>query len=297
MATGARIALIPEEPGLVPVALLVRTAAAIDRQVREHLRPIWKDVEDRTVVACPTLDEVQETDWHVFLLRDDPSFDYSPIKGYHLDQAKPYAAVETKDDWQLIASHEILEMLVDPTGNKLMPGDAPPEAGGGPVQFLVEVCDPCETECYFLDDYPDVPLAYFYTPNYFDSAQEAGVHYAFRDVLAEPREVLPGGYLSWTDGSGQWFQKVMSSSGTQIIPLNQLSSIALNVSLRSQIDRFSPRRPAPAAMRQRTRLVRAARRRQQKLVRAHDRYVKSLRAHIQKLKKEARKTGPGKAMS
>ena len=76
MANPSRIALIPEEEGIVNIPLLLRTAVAIDTQVREHLRPIWPDVADRTVVACPTMDEVQPNDWHVFLVKEDRGPDH-----------------------------------------------------------------------------------------------------------------------------------------------------------------------------------------------------------------------------
>src|SRR5712692_2115361 len=240
MANPSRIALIPEEEGIVNIPLLLRTAVAIDTQVREHLRPIWPDVADRTVVACPTMDEVQPNDWHVFLVKEDPRFAFSPIKGFHLDEEKPFATVELKDDWQLIASHEVLEMLVDPTGDQLVAGNAPAGARQGRVQFLVEVCDPCELESYHLDDFPDVPLAYFYTPRYFDSTREEGVQYAFKDIIKEPRQVLPGGYLSWFDpASKKWFQKVNFRDRNGVFPLDQVSDFALEVSLRSQIDRVT----------------------------------------------------------
>src|SRR5262249_60863709 len=49
----------------------------------------------------------------------------------------------------------------------------------------------------------------FYTPNYFDPVKAAGVRYSYTGALTEPRQVLPGGYLSWQDAaSGHWWQEV-----------------------------------------------------------------------------------------
>jgi hypothetical protein len=293
MATLGRIALIPEEgvieEGILNPAVLVRTAVAIDKQVKEHLRPIWQDVPDRTVVACPTMHEVQEDDWHVFLVKTDPGFAFSPIKGFHLDEEKPFATVEIKDDWQLIASHEVLEMLVDPTGDRLIAGNAPPDAKQGRVQFLVEVCDPCEQESYHLDDFPDVPLAYFYTPRYFDSTPQQGVQYAFKNIIKEPRQVLPGGYLSWFDpDSKRWFQKVKFGDQSGVIPVDNLSDFALKVSLRSQIDRATQVSAHPAVMRKRDNVIKRALSKQQKIIHECETRAKALRARLKTLKEEAR---------
>jgi hypothetical protein len=65
--------------------------------------------------------------------------------GIHEDKnGQPFALVTASsnlDEWSSTASHEALEMLIDPFGNRLVAGDSP-KSDQGRVSFLVEVCDP-----------------------------------------------------------------------------------------------------------------------------------------------------------
>jgi hypothetical protein len=65
--------------------------------------------------------------------------------GIHEDRnGQPFASITASsvlDQWSLTASHEALEMLVDPWGNRLVAGDSP-KSDQARVSFLVEVSDP-----------------------------------------------------------------------------------------------------------------------------------------------------------
>jgi hypothetical protein len=107
----------------------------------------------------------------------------------------------------LTASHEALEMLVDPFGNHTVAGDSP-KADQGRVNFLVEVCDPCEA-ANFAYSANGILVSDFYTPNYFDPVGAPGVRYSFTGAITEPRQMLFGGYLSWLDPpSNHWWQEI-----------------------------------------------------------------------------------------
>jgi hypothetical protein len=93
--------------------------------------------------------------WQIQLLDvlDDPG-----ALGYHTDDGnQPFAVVDATDagDWHVTASHELLEMLVDPWGNKMHGARLPDEAesafrrfglphASSHVHYLLEVSDPCE---------------------------------------------------------------------------------------------------------------------------------------------------------
>jgi hypothetical protein len=68
--------------------------------------------------------------------------------GIHEDRnGQPFASITASsvlDQWSLTASHEALEMLVDPWGNRLVAGDSP-KSDQARVSFLVEVSDPSES--------------------------------------------------------------------------------------------------------------------------------------------------------
>jgi hypothetical protein len=135
--------------------------------------------------------------------------------GVHMDKdGQPFALITsstTLDEWSLTASHEMCEMLVDPSGDRQETGDSPkPEQGR--VSFLVEVCDPSEA-ADFAYSVNGILVSDFYTPNYFDPTQASGVRYSFTGAITRPRQVLRGGYLSWKDAtSGHWWQEVWFNS-------------------------------------------------------------------------------------
>ena len=83
-----------------------------------------------------------------------------------------------------------MEMLVDPTGVRFVTGDAP-SAESDRVEFLVEVCDPCQgaDNAYTVNG---VLVSDFYTPAYFEPLFTSGSRYSFCGKLRSPRDVLPG---------------------------------------------------------------------------------------------------------
>src|SRR5262249_42939044 len=139
--------------------------------------------------------------------------------------------------WSLTASHEALEMLVDPFGNRLMAGDSP-KPDQGRVEFLVEVCDPSEAAEYAYT-VNGILVADFYTPKYFDPVFAPGIRYSFTGAITEPRQVLPGGYLSWHDlASDHWWQEIwFDGSQPTFRDIGRLEIKA--GSLRAQIDRIT----------------------------------------------------------
>jgi hypothetical protein len=176
-------------------------SAALQKQATRDLAPIWQ--VRATVDSFPTLEDVPIGYWPIIVSEDD----LGDAAGIHEDkEGQPFALVKFDNGWALTASHETCEMLVDPFGNRLMPGQSS-KKGQGRVEFLVEVCDPSE----------DTPFAYrvngvvvsdFYTPNYFDPVAAPGVRYSFTGAIKAPRQVLKNGYLSWHDPvSDHWFQE------------------------------------------------------------------------------------------
>jgi hypothetical protein len=153
----------------VPLADVVKTTTAINLQISRDFAPIWG--VSASVVAISNPDAIDPGIWPIFV-QDDIGADAA---GFHLTRHnQPYALVQSGPTWSLTASHECLELLADPTGNRLYPsvaievknGDFA-DQGNAKFEYLVEVCDPCEDEaCAYLIN--DVLVSYFYTPHYFD---------------------------------------------------------------------------------------------------------------------------------
>src|SRR5262249_53895002 len=145
------------------------------------------------VSAYASLDEVPSGYWPVLV--DDR---FSPaLQGLHLDaRGQPFALVSSAACWSLKLSHLALEMLIDPGGNRGYAGEAPLD-DQGPVEFLLAACDPCAgTDCAYEVD--GVIVSDFITPAYA-GRDVTGVRYSFTGAIAAPRQVRPGGCLSWLD--------------------------------------------------------------------------------------------------
>jgi len=199
-----QLALVSETKKITASALS-RVSAALQKQATRDLAPIWQ--VKATIDTFPTLEDVPIGYWPIIVSEDD----LGDAAGIHEDkEGQPFALVKYDYGWGLTASHEVLEMLVDPFGNRMTAGQSP-KPGQGRVEFLVEVCDPSE----------DTPYAYrvngilvsdFYTPDYFDPVASPNVRYSFTGAIKAPRQVLKGGYISWHDPiSDHWFQETWFS--------------------------------------------------------------------------------------
>jgi hypothetical protein len=141
--------------------------------------------------------------------------------GYHSDSHhQPAAYIDANEEPLFTGSHELAEMLVDPSGNSLYAAPSPdPADDGKQVQILDEVCDPCEDPSFGID-VGGVTLSDFITPGY--GTGNAGPYDA-AGKLDAPREVAVNGYISWIDDhvwkqatnfEGQGFQvRVLGPAG------------------------------------------------------------------------------------
>lgn len=226
------IAVVTETPA-IDFNQISRVSAALQKQVSRDLAPIW-DIR-ATVDAFATLEDVPIDYWPIIISDNIPA---PGASGIHLDKdGQPFALVQNSPTWTLTASHECLEMLCDPTGNKVRAGPSP-DPRQGRVLFLLEVCDPSEASA-FAYTVNGVTVSDFYTPNYFDPVVAAGVRYSFTGALRQPRQVLKGGYISWHDpSSDHWFQQTFFGETAEFRDLGVFSQ--LEGSIRSQIYRQTP---------------------------------------------------------
>src|SRR5438132_8523896 len=242
MATMIQQLVLVSESKSVVMGDLMKISAALQKQASRDLAPIW-DVS-ATVDAFAKLEDVPLGYWPMIVM-DDIGMNAA---GVHEDKdGQPFALISAStelDVWSLTASHETLEMLVDPYGDRLIAGDSPKE-GQGRVSFLVEVSDPSEA-AEFAYSANGILVSDFYTPRFFDPLVSPGVRYSFTGAITEPRQVLAGGYLSWVDSTtGHWWQETWFGGAApafrDIGPIDATAG-----SLRSQIDRITSAETAKA---------------------------------------------------
>ncbi len=229
-----QVALVPDTP-TVSFRDVSAVAAALQKQATRDFGPIWQ--LSATVSAFDALESVPVDYWPV-IIRDD--IDQPGAAGYHTDEnGQPFSLVQADDQWQLTASHETLEMLADPFGNRTIAGSPPPQAPRPistlqRVLYLVEVCDPCE-DAQFAYGVNGQQLSDFITPHYYDPNGASGTLYSFRGNVKGPHTVLESGYVSFGNPvTNEWYQIVVTNGQTQVRDLGKLSRNGR--SLRETID-------------------------------------------------------------
>ena len=211
---------------------VARVTAALQRQAIRDFRPVWN--VEATVDSFPKLEDVPVGYWPILIQTD---INTPGAAGVHLDKdGQPFALVAMSDSWSLTASHELLEMLADPFGNRLVPGQSP-KPDQGRVEFLVEVCDPSEAE-QFGYTVNDILMSDFYTPHFFDPVKADSVRYSFTGAITEPRTILKGGYISWHEPvSDHWWQQTWFGAKPEFRDLGVFDTAKAGMSLRAWIDR------------------------------------------------------------
>jgi hypothetical protein len=202
--------VIVDQTHSIDTTLLHNAALALSTQVTQDLPQYWSGITANVTVAL-TLSAVPTGAWPVFLVKSLPPGE----GGFHMDRRnQPYAKVIASaddDSWTIDASHEIVEMLVDPYGNRMQSAQAITISGNdvvdgaGTFNYLVEACDPCEANSYAYD-IGGIALSDFITPNFYDPSPTPGTQYSFKGNITRPRQLLPGGYISYMQPDGSWNQ-------------------------------------------------------------------------------------------
>jgi hypothetical protein len=224
--------------GNIAPDLVQAAAAALNVQVTRDLPQFWN--VQATVLYLPHAGRIPASVWPVQLVKQLPPGE----GGFHLDKHnQPYAKViATPDDdsWTIDASHETIEMLVDPSGNRMQSSraieivDGKIKDGTGQFNYLVEACDPCEANNYGYA-IQGILLSDFLTPHFYDPIVTPGTRYSFTGALTAPRQVLPGGYISFVNQETDEWQQVLYVDPSEPPTINDLGP-ATGKSMRGWVD-------------------------------------------------------------
>lgn len=221
--------------------------AALNIQIAQ-LRRCWTTAPAAVIFELGDLKDIESGPpgvWPIVLV-DDLGMSGN---GFHTTaHFRPYAKVAVHDeDWTIAASHEMLEMLIDPSGNRLQVGRAIEldgankiADGAAQVEYVLEICDPCAAhDCaYRVND--TTWVSDFVTPDFYAPRDVPGTHYTFRHNIVAPRRILRGGYITWVQTEQkQAFMHQMTWLGTDVPVLSEKSAVNITVdtpSLRSYSD-------------------------------------------------------------
>jgi hypothetical protein len=118
------------------------------------------------------------------------------------------------DSWIFRASHECLELVVNPFVQRFMKVPDPGNSGSD-VYYNVEVCDPCSIAdpSYRING---KVVSDFVTPAYYDpsNANKTGVQYNFLKTIHAPLQPVLGSYQNFLSLDGKtWSMTTWTSKG------------------------------------------------------------------------------------
>jgi hypothetical protein len=197
MSTAAipvHVALV-DSSGKVDAAQLAEVAGALNEQVQADVAPVW-----RVAASVGAYPQAPAGTWRVEI---KDATGNEEAAGYHAgEHGQPYAIVGYEEgNWTVTASHELIEMLVDPFGNRLHGAAAYPDWPGtsARVRYLMEPGDPCEGD-NFSYQVGGVPLSDFVLPSFYRTpAGDTTGKYSHTGAVSRPLEILEGGYISFID--------------------------------------------------------------------------------------------------
>lgn len=199
-------------------------AAALSKQLIRDFAPNWGI--HGTVAAFTNPKSIPANYWPITI---EDKIDEPGAAGYHSDEHnQPYSVIEWASDWPVTASHEVLEMVGDPWGNRLVTGVIKHQN----ARILREMCDPIESFQYAIDG---VQVSDFLLPSYYGAIVD-GAHYSFLNKLKAPLTIAHGGYLSYIV-DGHWKQMTwFGGTSPKIRDLGLASARPSHMSLRAWVD-------------------------------------------------------------
>ena len=261
--------------GLADSKTMSDAVDALNIQVTKHLPRIWSTAPAAVVQSYTERNPPPLGVWTIELAKELEEHE----GGFHFTKdLRPYAKVACADrDWTIGASHEALEMLIDPGGNRLQVGQGIRLAGGqedtlgkfdqelrivghcgvngdpiqdtdGDVEYLLEICDPCEAKT-FAYRINDTWVSDFVTPNFYTDSKAqrpdnglTGSSFSFRGNIKAPRRIRSGGYITWI------------RTNDQIKSLEQMTWVHRELQVKSAnfsdvVNNIIPERPETSSLR------------------------------------------------
>lgn len=106
-----------------------------------------------------------------------------------------------QDQWTITLSHEVLELIIDPTVNVLVPGPDPRNASNT-VLHAYEVCDAVERTSYAIDG---IRVSNFITQSWFTPGDELGTRNDFLGVGVKSFDAIRNSHLAFYDlATNRW---------------------------------------------------------------------------------------------
>lgn len=228
---------------------LDKLIAALQVYVDKHVAPVW-NCPARLVKSSGYL----KGHWALVFLDDA---DTEGVLAYHeltpdgLPQAKVFVrtTIANGDLVSVSASHELVEMLVDPAINMMTTGPDPK------TMYAYESADPVEALSFPVNG---IPMCDFIYPSYFETFRKAGsVKFDHMGKVKRPFQILKAGYQIIFKG-GKWSEVFGSAAKAKAFAAEDRRGHRSQARSHGRLARAEPARIAQALKaQQRTKAARA----------------------------------------
>jgi hypothetical protein len=184
--------------------------AAMQSYVTNFVEPVWS-----TGAKLIQSSDFVKGAWAIVFLDDadtDGALAYHDLTpdGWPLAKVFVRTTLANGDQVSVSASHELVEMLVDPAINMMTTGPDPT------IMYAYESADPVEALSFSVND---IPMSDFVFPSYFEVFREPGsTHFDQLNQVTKPFEILKGGYQI-TFKNGKWDQVFGSAEKKKLFAL------------------------------------------------------------------------------
>jgi len=185
---------------------------ALEKQVKRDFAPIWDVTAELDLVTDPR--KSHPGAWQLLLLDElegtDDGYHQLTREGLPLGRVLLRTAMKDPTSWPSTASHELLEMLVNPDGQRavfLYDDDV-----GGRI-YAYEVCDACQDDplCYRVEG---VWMSDFVYPEWFETWRKPrSARFDHNRKLTRPLQIAKNGYAAFYDARAR---KWISDWGTHL---------------------------------------------------------------------------------
>ena len=198
------IALINEYQPLSEAQVLAATDA-LKKQLANDFAPVWG--KNANLQFFPAGVNPPDDFWQLVILDNT---DQAGFLGYHdiTETGQPLGKIFAGTDalfqssWTVTASHELLEMIVDPNINLTATKS---NQDGTHTLYAYEVCDACDAD-QFGYEIDGIKVSNFVFPSWFQEFSGPGTVYDFCHKITAPFQLLPGGTINIYDDNSGWTQ-------------------------------------------------------------------------------------------
>lgn len=197
-------------------------------QADQHFKPIWGQTFTLKIVKSAI--DVPMGGWRIIL---QDTIDLEGANGYHWIDEKgipiAFVKIQGNDNVGTTFSHEALEMLVNPFIDKIAKAKKIIGIEGENVDYLVEVADVTYSDYGYeitVSSGRKVKVTDFYYPAFFyGTGLDKNAKYSYTGIVKAPRELVDGGFLSFTDVRGEIWKAVKAEGKVRVFKASEMIGV------------------------------------------------------------------------